>query len=159
MPTIQYPNNPNTDTAFVEQDDGTKNRALMTAPQDTSTLELPSNPNSTKGYVTVDGKKQRVILTADIGGGYKVPTSVPDLMDTDWVLDSGTGKYNQTINVPGVTATNTVFVSPLPVTADDWASSNILCIAQGAGTLTFTCGDTVPSTSGGWIGVNVVIFG
>lgn len=72
MPTIQYPNNPNTDTAFVEQDDGTKNRALMTAPQDTSTLELPSNPNSTKGYVTVDGKKQRVILTADIGGGGSV---------------------------------------------------------------------------------------
>lgn len=69
MPTIQYPKNPNIDTAFVVQDDGTKNRALMTAPQDTSTLELPSNSNSTKGYVTVDGKKQRVILTADIGGG------------------------------------------------------------------------------------------
>jgi hypothetical protein len=69
MPTLQYPNNPNTDTAFVVQDDGTKNRALMTAPQDTSTLELPSNPNSTKGYVTIDGKKQRVVLTADITGG------------------------------------------------------------------------------------------
>lgn len=69
MPTIQYPKNPNTDTAFVVQDDGTKNRALMTAPQDTSTLELPKNANSCKGYVTVDGKKQRVILTADIGGG------------------------------------------------------------------------------------------
>ena len=69
MPTIQYPKNPNVDTAFVEQDDGTKNRALMIAPQDISTLELPSNPNSTKGYVTVDGKKQRVVLTADITGG------------------------------------------------------------------------------------------
>lgn len=69
MPEIQYPTNPNSDTAFVVQDDGTKNRALMTAPQDTSTLELPSNANSTKGYVTINGKKQRVILTADIGGG------------------------------------------------------------------------------------------
>lgn len=69
MPEIQYPTNPNSDTAFVVQEDGTKNRALMTAPQDTSTLELPSNANSTKGYVTIDGKKQRVILTADIGGG------------------------------------------------------------------------------------------
>lgn len=69
MPEIQYPKNPNSDTAFVVQEDGTKNRALMTAPQDTSTLELPSNANSTKGYVTVDGKKQRVILTADIGSG------------------------------------------------------------------------------------------
>ena len=69
MPTLQYPNNPNTDTAFVVQDDGTKNRALMTAPQDTSTIELPSNPNSTKGYIIVNGKKQRVVLTADITGG------------------------------------------------------------------------------------------
>lgn len=76
MPEIQYPKNPNSDTAFVVQEDGTKNRALMTAPQDTSTLELPSNANSTKGYVTIDGKKQRVILTADIGGGGG--SSLPD---------------------------------------------------------------------------------
>ena len=69
MPEIQYPKNPNSDTAFVVQEDGTKNRALMTAPQDTSSLELPTNSNSCKGYVTVDGKKQRVILTADISGG------------------------------------------------------------------------------------------
>lgn len=69
MPELQYPKNPNSDTAFVVQEDGTKNRALMTAPQDTSTLELPNNPNSTKGYVTVDGKKHRVVLTATIAGG------------------------------------------------------------------------------------------
>ena len=69
MPEIQYPKNPNSDTAFVVHEDGTKNRALMTAPQDTSTLELPKNANSCKGYVTIDGKKQRVILTADISGG------------------------------------------------------------------------------------------
>lgn len=66
--TIQYPKNPNIETAFVVQNDGTKNRALMIAPQDISTLELPSNPNSTKGYVTINSKKQRVLLTADISG-------------------------------------------------------------------------------------------
>lgn len=69
MLTIQYPNHPNTDTAFVVQDDGTKNRALMTAPQDTSTLELPKNANSCKGYVTINGKKQRVVMTVDATGG------------------------------------------------------------------------------------------
>jgi hypothetical protein len=69
MPEIQYPTNPNTDTAFVVQEDGKKNRALMVAPQDISTLELSNNPNSTKGYVTVDGKKHRVNLVADITGG------------------------------------------------------------------------------------------
>lgn len=78
MPTIKFPKNPNTDTAFVEQDDGTKNRALMIAPQDISTLELPNNPNSTKGYITVDGKKQRVILTADITGGGGGGSGLPD---------------------------------------------------------------------------------
>ena len=78
MPTIKYPKNPNIDTAFVEQEDGTKNRALMIAPQDISTLELPNNPNSTKGYITVDGKKQRVILTADITGGGGGGSSLPD---------------------------------------------------------------------------------
>lgn len=80
MPTIQYPKHPNTDTAFVIQDDGKKNRALMIAPQDITSLELPKNPNSTKGYVTVSGKKQRVVLTADIsgsgGGGGGAVTSV-----------------------------------------------------------------------------------
>lgn len=113
---------------------------------------LPDQTGQSGKFLITDG------IDASWADIYKVPTSVPDLLDTDWVLDSGTGKYNQTINVTGVTATNTVFVSPLPASADDWASSNILCTAQGAGTLTFAC-DTVPSTSGGWIGVNVVIFG
>ena len=68
MPTTEYFNSPIVDTAFVVQDDGTKNRVVLTAAQDTTTLELPSNPNSTKGYVTIDGKKHKVVLTADIGG-------------------------------------------------------------------------------------------
>ena len=78
MPTIKYPKNPNTHTAFVEHDNGTQNLALMIAPQDISTLELPSNPNSTKGYVTIDGKKQRVVLTADISGNGGGGSSLPD---------------------------------------------------------------------------------
>lgn len=69
MPTIKYPNNPNVETAFVEQDDGTKNRVVLTAAQDISTIEYPNNPNSTKAYITVNGKKQRVVMTADIAGG------------------------------------------------------------------------------------------
>ena len=66
--TIEYADSPNVDTAFVVQEGGQKNRVVLTAQQDTSTLELPDNPNSTKGYVTVDGKKHKVVLTADISG-------------------------------------------------------------------------------------------
>lgn len=76
MPTIKYPKNPNVETAFVEQDDGTRNRAVLTAPQDISTIEYPNNPNSTKAYVTVNGKKQRVVMIADIAGGGG--SSLPD---------------------------------------------------------------------------------
>lgn len=65
---IQYSKSPNETTAFVVQEGGQKNRAVLTAPQDTTTLELPDNPNSTKGFVTIDGKKHKVILTADISG-------------------------------------------------------------------------------------------
>lgn len=76
--TIEYADSPNVDTAFVVQEGGQKNRVVLTAPQDTTTLELPDNPNSTKGYVTIDGKKHKVILTADIsgnggGGGSSLP--------------------------------------------------------------------------------------
>lgn len=69
MANIEYSNSPNVDTAFVVRDDGKKNRTLLVAPQDTSTLEYPENPNSTKGYVTVGGKKHRVVLVADVVGG------------------------------------------------------------------------------------------
>lgn len=103
MPTIQYPNHPNTDTAFVVQDDGTKNRALMTAPQDTSTLELPKNANSCKGYVTINGKKQRVVMTADVmgggsGGTYTAGTGINitnnEISATDPVLMNNTTQTN-----------------------------------------------------------------
>lgn len=67
--TIEYSESPNVETAFVVREDGKKNRAVLTAAQDTSTLEYPTNPNSTKGYVTINGKKHRVVLTAEVGGG------------------------------------------------------------------------------------------
>lgn len=122
MPTVKYPKNPNIDTAFVEQEDGTKNRALMTAPQDISTLEYPNNPNSTKGYVTIDGKKQRVILTADItgsgggGGGSGLPDQTghsgefltTDGTDASWAavdaLPSQTGNAGKFLTTDGVGA-------------------------------------------------------
>lgn len=118
MPTIHYPNNPNTDTAFIEQDDGTRNRALMIAPQDISSLELPNNPNSTKGYVTIDGKKQRVILTADISGsgGSSLPDQTghsgefltTDGTDASWAavnaLPSQTGNSGKFLTTNGTNA-------------------------------------------------------
>ena len=65
MPTLQYPKNPNVDTAFVTDDNNKRNRALKTVLVD-GTIDYPSNSNSTGCYVTIDGKKQRAMMTADI---------------------------------------------------------------------------------------------
>lgn len=65
MPTIKYPNNPNTDTVFVTDDNNHRTRAVKTAQVD-GTIDYPTNPNSDSCYVTVDGKKQRALMVADI---------------------------------------------------------------------------------------------
>lgn len=169
--TIEYADSPNVDTAFVVQEGGQKNRAVLTAPQDTTTLELPDNPNSTKGYVTIDGKKHKVILTADISGNGGGGSSLPDQTghagqflttdgtDASWgtvpvisvnttvTLASANWSSNtQTVNVTGMTATGVVLVSPIPADQADYTDAGILCTAQAAGTLTFTC-DTTPSNN------------
>lgn len=65
MPETQYPKNPNTDTAFVTDDQGKRTRAVKTVVLD-GTIDYPKNSNSPDCYVTVDGKKQRALMTADI---------------------------------------------------------------------------------------------
>lgn len=59
-----------------------------------------------------------------------------------------------TVSATGVTASNTVIVSPNPSDYSDYTDAEIYCSAQGSGTLTFTCG-TTPSND---IDVNVVIL-
>lgn len=66
----------------------------------------------------------------------------------DWSLDT------QTVTVSGVKADSVVFVSPAPASASDYASAGILCTAQAADSLTFTC-TTTPTNA---ITVNVVCF-
>lgn len=61
---------------------------------------------------------------------------------------------SQTVSVSGVTASNTVIVSPAPSDIADYADCGVYCSAQGSGTLTFGC-DTAPS---GDIVVNVLIM-
>ncbi|MBP5789243.1 MAG: hypothetical protein J6W29_03310 [Neisseriaceae bacterium] len=77
------------------------------------------------------------------------PSTAPVLAVADWSSNT------QTITVTGVTATNTVFVAPAPASAADYAAAGILCTAQAADSLTFTC-TTVPSNA---ITLSVVILG
>ena len=68
---------------------------------------------------------------------------------------NGWSNNSQTASATGVTASNDVIVSPAPASAADWAAAGIVCTAQGAGTLTFTC-TTVPTSA---LTANVLILG
>lgn len=68
MPDIIYSNNPNEETAFVEQEDGSRNRVVLTAAVE-GEITYPDNPNSTKVTVTVDGVKRKAVAVATIVGG------------------------------------------------------------------------------------------
>ena len=61
-------------------------------------------------------------------------------------LASGSWSDNQqTVAVTGVTANNNVIVAAAPESRTAWNDAEIYCSAQGAGTLTFSCG-TAPSS-------------
>ena len=78
--------------------------------------------------------------TIDSSGGLIMSTTTASLGTTGWSNNA------KTVNVTGVTSSNTVIISPAPADADVWAAAGIICTAQGSGTLTFEC-DTVPSSS------------
>ena len=60
----------------------------------------------------------------------------------------------QTVSVTGVTASNTVVVTPAPASYNAYCEYGVYCSAQASGTLTFTC-DEVPTSS---LTVNVLIL-
>lgn len=71
------------------------------------------------------------------------------------LTSAGWTNNEQTVTATGVTATNTVIVSPDPASMTDYTDAGIYCSAQASNSLTFVC-DTVPSND---IDVNVVILG
>ena len=101
MPTIKYSDNPNEETAFVTQDGGQRNRAVLTAAVD-GTIEYSNNPNSTKVMVTVDGVKRRAVAVADISGGGG---------GSSYTAGTGIDITNGTISVKAPTLQNTAAAS------------------------------------------------
>ena len=111
---------------------------------------LPSQTGNAGKVLTTNG------TTASWVDMTTTPQTAPVLQGTAtyWITDPNTGVISQTINVQGVTASNTVLVGPAPVSAEDYATAGIICTAQGNGTLTFTC-QTIPSVD---LTLNVVCF-
>lgn len=67
---------------------------------------------------------------------------------------AGWENNQQTVSVSGVTANNTVMVSPAPASVFDYGDAGICCSAQASGTLTFSCA-SVPTSA---VTVNTAIF-
>jgi hypothetical protein len=70
------------------------------------------------------------------------------------LTSAGWSSSTQTVTATGVTASNTVIVSPSPANIEDYATCKVYCSAQWSNSLTFKCSDT-PSND---ISVNVAIF-
>lgn len=85
---------------------------------------------------------------ASSGGKAVIVTRTVQVFYVDWQNNS------QTVNVEGVTADNTVIVSPAPDSYKTYTENGVVCTAQGDGTLTFKC-DSAPDD----MTVNVVIMG
>lgn len=107
---------------------------------DASTFKVGLSANGNYELMSADGTIPTARLT-------KVNTTIT-------LTSAGWSSNTQTVNVTGMTATGVVFVSPDPTDQSAYTSAGILCTAQAAGSLEFTC-DTVPS---GDIDVNVVML-
>lgn len=67
---------------------------------------------------------------------------------------AGWSDKSQTVNLEGVTASNTLFIAPASLSATAYYSAEVQATTQAAGKLTFAC-ETVPTMP---LTVNVVIF-
>ena len=111
---------------------------------------LPTQTGNAGKFLQTDGTDASWQNAAQVSQ----PSTMPTLAVADWILDSGTNKYTQTVNVTGVTANNVVYVAPFPANADEYAQCNVIAVSQGAGTLGFQA-DVLPTNA---LGVNVVVL-
>lgn len=123
--------------------------AILTDTTDTATAVhggtisyIDSVTRDSTGHVTKVNTKTTTLPSKD----HRTVTFT--IATTDWSSNTCTK------TATGVTASNTVVVSPAPASFADYGTAGIYCSAQSANALTFTC-TTVPSTA---ISVNVLIL-
>lgn len=83
-----------------------------------------------------------------------VPSDVGIKSATATIAVSAWSNGSATVTVTGVTASNTVIVSPAPSSITAWVKGELKCTAQGTNSLTFTC-TTTPTAA---ININVLII-
>ena len=93
-----------------------------------------------------------ISATSFSGSGTSLTGVTHHATTTATLASTGWTNSTYTASVTGVTASNTVIVSPDPASYADYVAAGIYCSAQASGSLTFTC-TTTPTSA---ITVNVV---
>lgn len=88
----------------------------------------------------VTGLTSEIVKIKDLGKG------TVTLRGASWISNT------QTVNISIVNSTCTVIVSPAPAYQNEYSDSNVRCISQGEGTLTFSC-EKIPTSD---LVVNIV---
>ena len=157
MPTIKFSDNPNEETAFVTQDGGQRNRAVLTAAL-SGTIKYPDNPNSTKVIVTVDGVEHKAVAVADIagGGGGGGGSSLPDQTGNTGKFLTTDGTDASWSDKPLVnTATGNNALTILGTASSGSAATNVGTGSSATSTGATAFGRTAKATSAGAIAIGM----
>ena len=120
-----------------------------------TSTKVPTITTNTLWQVTAISETNIAFPVTSVNGQTWAITWLASMSTITVTLTSAWWSSNsQTVSATGVTASNTVIVSPAPDDIADYADCGVYCSAQGSGTLTFGC-DTAPS---GDIVVNVLIM-
>lgn len=103
-----------------------------------SPLAVPASPNEAQGKIN-----------EIIQAGVSVTVAVAALPASGW-----SAARKQTVTVAGVTASNTVAVSPAPGSLDAYGMAGVRCSAQSSGKLTFAA-DVTPAED---LTVNIMLY-
>lgn len=138
----------NSDANTMKVGNANGNFEIMSADGTIPEARLADTTNAQQGDVLTLDSNGNAVWQAGGGGGGGSTSATATLSEMNWINNS------QTVNVQGVTANNNVIVSAAPASQTVYSACGIVCSAQGAGTLTFTC-DSVPTTG---VTVNVLII-
>lgn len=121
-----------------------------------TSTKVPTISTNTLGQVTAITETNIAFPVTSVNWStWAVSLTIPTITTTTATLTTAWwSSSTQTVSVTGVTASNTVIVSPAPASISTYADNGVYCYSQGSGTLTFKCSST-PSSS---ITVNVVIM-